>query len=376
MRRLVILGVGGLGMLLVGVISIALFMGAGATMSGAAACGLAGGMRGTPGSIQYPLPSGSYVLTSPFGPRWGTLHRGQDMAAPIGTDILAAADGTVVQAGPVSGFGNWIVLDHRIGGALVSTVYGHMYSNGVLVDVGDEVVAGQVIGAVGNEGESTGAHLHFEVWQGGRSGGQAVDPMPWLTEHATPAPSLVISAAGSDLLPSPPTGPQSRLTVDAEIIANVDTIVGVAKGAGLSLRAAVVAVATSAQEAGVHNLDYGDRDSVGLFQQRTSAGWGSIEEIMDPALAAQAFYGVAEHTSNSGLIDIAGWETMPLTLAADSVQRSAFPNGYAQWEQQAAELVEAARDAPPIDSPSGAGAATGCPPALAGGGSGAEGVIP
>lgn len=280
------------------------------------------------------------------------------MAAPVGTDILAAADGTVVEAGPSSGFGHWIVLDHSIGGELVSTVYGHMYANGVFVDVGDQVTAGQVIGEVGNDGESTGAHLHFEVWEGGRmSGGEAVDPMPWLTENTTPAqPSSgppPSSAVGSDLLPAPPSGAQSRLIVDAEVTANVDIIVGVSKGAGLSLRAAVVAVATAAQESTVHNLDYGDRDSVGLYQQRTSSGWGTIEEIMDPVLSAQAFYGVAEHTSNPGLIDITGWEAMPLTEAAQAVQRSGFPDAYAQWEQHAAELVEAARNAPAIDSPNG-----------------------
>ncbi len=141
----------------------------------------AGGIRGS-AARKYPLAAGSYTLTSGFGPRWGTTHLGQDFAAAAGTPIFAAADGKVVAAGPASGFGNWIVVDHVDDkGKKFSTVYGHMESTGIHVRVGDGVAAGQHIGDVGNAGQSTGAHLHFEVVPGGRfTGGQQIDPMPWL----------------------------------------------------------------------------------------------------------------------------------------------------------------------------------------------------
>ncbi|MFF0494592.1 peptidoglycan DD-metalloendopeptidase family protein [Nocardia sp. NPDC004068] len=139
------------------------------------------------GQAVIPLPAGSYTVSSPFGPRDGGFHRGVDLAAPQGTPILAAMDGTVAAAGPASGFGNWIVVDSQRPEGLVSTVYGHMFDDGVLVHTSDVVHAGQQIGAVGSAGEANGAHLHFEVWPGGRfHGGDAVDPMPWL--QAVPSP--------------------------------------------------------------------------------------------------------------------------------------------------------------------------------------------
>ncbi len=143
---------------------------------------------GGPQQIRMPLPEGTFTVSSPFGPREGGFHRGVDLAAPLGTPILAAIDGTVVAAGPASGFGNWIVVDSQHDG-LMSTVYGHMFASGVLVHTGDVVHAGQQIGAVGAAGEATGPHLHFEVWPGGRlHDGTAIDPMPWLASAgATPA---------------------------------------------------------------------------------------------------------------------------------------------------------------------------------------------
>ena len=101
-------------------------------------------------------------------------HRGQDFGAPAGTPIIYAAAGIVVRAGPAGGFGQWIVIDHQIGGQLVSTVYGHIWADGVGVSEGEPVRTGQPIGRVDSNGPSTGPHLHFEVWEGGRSrGGRA-----------------------------------------------------------------------------------------------------------------------------------------------------------------------------------------------------------
>jgi murein DD-endopeptidase MepM/ murein hydrolase activator NlpD len=82
----------------------------------------------------------------------------------LGKPIYAARDGVVVASGPADGFGNWIVIKHTIDGNTYSTVYGHMYDDGLLVKVGDTVKAGQQIGTIGNNGQSSGPHLHFEIW--------------------------------------------------------------------------------------------------------------------------------------------------------------------------------------------------------------------
>ncbi|MQY18950.1 M23 family metallopeptidase [Nocardia macrotermitis] len=149
------------------------------------------------GAVVVPLPQGSYTVSSPFGPRAGGFHRGVDLAAPQGTPILAATEGVVVAAGPAQGFGNWIVLDTQRPDGVTSTVYGHMFADGVLVHVGDQVRARQQIGKVGAAGEATGAHLHFEVWPGGRlhSGGHAIDPLSWLANSATAGAQSTIEPA-------------------------------------------------------------------------------------------------------------------------------------------------------------------------------------
>lgn len=115
----------------------------------------------------------SGVLTSSFGSRWGAHHGGLDIAAPIGTPILAAADGEVTAAGPASGFGLWVKVLHDDG---TETIYGHV--NDYSVSPGQHVSAGQQIATVGNRGESTGPHLHFEVHD---PSGVKVDPAEWLT---------------------------------------------------------------------------------------------------------------------------------------------------------------------------------------------------
>lgn len=114
-------------------------------------------------------------------------HRGIDFASVtpgksyLGADILAAADGIVRESrSGVSGFGCWVIVEHQIGGAMVHTVYGHMYPQDLLVAVGQKVTAGQPLARVGNNGDSSAPHLHFEVWPGGRYKGSAVDPAPWL----------------------------------------------------------------------------------------------------------------------------------------------------------------------------------------------------
>lgn len=121
--------------------------------------------------------------------------------------------------------------------------------------------------------------------------------------------------------------------------ANARTIIGVGKGVGVPEYGWVIALATAMQESTLINVDYGDRDSLGLFQQRPSQGWGTEAQVSDPVLASKAFYGVASHTPNPGLLDISGWQSMSVTAAAQAVQRSAYPDAYAKWEGLARDIV-------------------------------------
>lgn len=135
----------------------------------------------------YPtVPEG--IITSGYKTPSRPTHRGVDIAlrssdinGAMGKPIFAARKGTVVAAGAAQGFGNWIVIQHTIDGRRVDTVYGHMYDDGVFVTQGQEVEAGFQIGKIGSNGQSTGAHLHFEIWDGGRlpeGAGREIDPTP------------------------------------------------------------------------------------------------------------------------------------------------------------------------------------------------------
>jgi murein DD-endopeptidase MepM/ murein hydrolase activator NlpD len=122
----------------------------------------------------YVLPAAGHT-SSCFGSRWGVMHLGMDIAAPIGTPIYAATSGVVRRAGPATGFGLAIYIEGDDGAV---TVYGHV--NRYFVQAGQRVQAGQQIAEVGNRGQSTGPHLHFEVHPDGEMYSGAVNPGPWL----------------------------------------------------------------------------------------------------------------------------------------------------------------------------------------------------
>ncbi|MET7970394.1 hypothetical protein [Micromonospora sp. NPDC005305] len=130
-------------------------------------------------------------------------------------------------------------------------------------------------------------------------------------------------------------GAQSKIELNDEQTANAKAIIAATKKAGLPERAAVISIATSLQESKLENLghlgDANDHDSLGLFQQRPTSGWGSPEQITNPEYSTLAFL--------KGLKQVDGWESMPLTEAAQTVQVSAYPDAYAQWEQQATDIV-------------------------------------
>ena len=130
----------------------------------------------------------------------------------------------------------------------------------------------------------------------------------------------------------------SLTKLSAEMRENAEVIYKVGKNLGVSDYGIVIALATAMQESSLKNIDYGDRDSVGLFQQRTSQGWGTISEIMNPVYSARAFFGGPTGPNAGkirGLLDIKNWSTMTLSKAAQAVQISAFPDAYQKWELSA-----------------------------------------
>nr|WP_307860980.1 LysM peptidoglycan-binding domain-containing protein [Curtobacterium flaccumfaciens] len=124
----------------------------------------------------------------------------------------------------------------------------------------------------------------------------------------------------------------------AEQRQNAATIVAVGRSLGVSDRGIVVALAAAMQESSLRNLPHGDRDSVGLFQQRPSQGWGSAAKLQDPAYATKLFFGGRSNPNvgkTRGLLDVPGWSSMSITDAAQAVQLSAYPKAYANWASAA-----------------------------------------
>ena len=149
---------------------------------------------------------------------------------------------------------------------------------------------------------------------------------------AIPLPASVVLAANATSAPTVSTA------LDAEQIANAALIISVGRELGVPDRGIAIALGTAMQESWLLNLDWGDRDSLGLFQQRPSTGWGTPEEVRDPVRAARAFYGGPADPNgllSRGLLDIDGWQDMTFADAAQAVQISAYPDRYAQWEQPA-----------------------------------------
>ncbi|WP_050761679.1 M23 family metallopeptidase [Beutenbergia cavernae] len=133
--------------------------------------------------VVMPLQDGTYRVTSQFGYRWGGTHEGVDYAAPSGTPIHAVAGGEVIYTGggKEGRSGQLVIIEHDFDGQKVWSWYVHMYPSGVYVSEGDQVLAGDVIGAVGSYGNSTGPHLHLEIHVDDEL--STVDPPSWLAEH-------------------------------------------------------------------------------------------------------------------------------------------------------------------------------------------------
>lgn len=158
-------------------------------------------------------------------------------------------------------------------------------------------------------------------------------PVASLELAASTAPATVAAAA-----PAAAPAPAPPVVLDAEQAENARIIVEVGRSRGVSDRGIAIALATAMVESWLRNLDGGDRDSLGLFQQRPSTGWGTDAEVRDPYRASAAFFGGPSDpngTETRGLLDVPGWESMDFGAAAQAVQISAHPDRYGPWEEQA-----------------------------------------
>ncbi|MCY7404440.1 MAG: LysM peptidoglycan-binding domain-containing protein [Cryobacterium sp.] len=201
------------------------------------------------------------------------------------------------------------------------------------------IASGETIAAVAN---ASGVSVQAVLDANGLGWSSIIYPGQVLTLPLTAAPTSVSTATVP--APAPITVATAGVVtpMSEEMRQNAQTIVSVGRGVGVSNAGLVVALAAAAQESGLRNVDYGDRDSLGLFQQRPSAGWGTPEQVMDPVWASLAFFGGTSNPNPNvtrGLLDIADWESMTVTQAAQAVQISAYPDYYAKWETSALAWV-------------------------------------
>ena len=193
------------------------------------------------------------------------------------------------------------------------------------------IAAGDTLWAVARAHGTTVAAL---LAANGLADGAIIYPGQTLT-IPTAAPAAASAPAAAT-----PADPAAAPTVvlDAEQQESARLIIRVGRSLGVPDRGIAIALATAMVESWLRNLDWGDRDSLGLFQQRPSTGWGTEAEVSDPARAASAFFGGPADpngTRTRGLLDIDGWESMEFGAAAQAVQISAYPERYAPWEPQA-----------------------------------------
>ncbi|MEO6505523.1 MAG: LysM peptidoglycan-binding domain-containing protein [Terrimesophilobacter sp.] len=153
--------------------------------------------------------------------------------------------------------------------------------------------------------------------------------------------SSIIYTGRTLLIPSAivvPAGGPTTVALTSEMAANARTIIAVGKSLRVNDFALVIALSAAMQESSLRNLGYGDRDSLGLFQQRPSTGWGTPAQVTDTTYASRLFFGGPSNPNagiTRGLLEIPGWQSMTVTQAAQAVQQSAYPDAYAKWETSA-----------------------------------------
>jgi hypothetical protein len=239
-------------------------------------------------------------------------------AAPSSTTVASAEQPGAVQAAVGSGHAKAAAGS---GHAKAAAGSGHARAAGV-----------QASGGSGHAHAARAKSPHVVRHGGSRSWKQIRDA---LASQTSPRPEPGKLPLADRLLTGPASGAQSYLPIGSSQMANATAIVHQALAKHMGLRAAVIAVATAMQESGLQNINYGDRDSLGLFQQRPSMGWGTASQITTPSYAADAFLSaLAAHQKADP-----GWAGEPLWATAQAVQKSGFPYAYAKWEKQAAQLV-------------------------------------
>jgi hypothetical protein len=267
------------------------------------------------------------------GSRWGKTggkHTGQDFRVPEGSNVYSPVSGKVERVEDLGNksYGKYIVVKGDDG-----REYYFAHLSRQEVGVGDGIAAGTRIGLSGATGNATGPHLHVEV----REGGHSVDPLPYLKGH-------------------PPVGQQEDRKVavngfDADQVKNAQTIIAVGRKMGASDRDIQTALATSMVESELHNVNHGDRDSLGLFQQRPSQGWGTPGQVTDPEYAAGQFY--------KRLLALPEAARADQGKAAQAVQRSKFPERYGNRLDDASRLFTGASTGATLAGTGGAASGAG-----------------
>lgn len=180
----------------------------------------------------------------------------------------------------------------------------------------------------------------------------AADKAEGTIASAGPNSCGVITGAGAT--PSSSTQPGGFGQWKPEQVQNATEIARVGMKAGVGAWGVTVGLATAMQESQLKDIPGGDRDSVGIMQGRPSQGWGTPAQLLDTQFSAMSFFGVNPAVSNPGLTDVPGWQNLPLTVAAQRVQRSGFPEAYAKWETPARDLAQHVINGNKLTAPAGA----------------------
>jgi LysM repeat protein len=197
------------------------------------------------------------------------------------------------------------------------------------------VVSGDTIDKIAGD---AGVSVQSVLEANGLGWSSIIQPGQVISIPGSAAPAVLEASPAVLVTPTPVATTAAVVPLTSEMADNARLIISVGREAGANDAALVVALAAAAQESGLRNIDYGDRDSLGLFQQRPSSGWGTEEQVMDAHRAARAFFGGPVNPNTGvtrGLLDISGWEAMTVTQAAQAVQISGHPELYANWEASA-----------------------------------------
>lgn len=301
-------------------------------------------------AARYGLSAQEVLVRNGLG--WNTIiHPGQTLhlsskpaAAPVSTATSATGSYHVKQGDTVSGIAS------RVGVSTSALLSANKLSQRSLIYPGQTL---RVPRAGTAAPVSSGSGAATSAASGSTSGGTSAragsvkigtgDTIASIAAAHGTTVSALLSANGLTYTSTIYAGktlviPSSGPTLASEQRANAATIVAVGRSLGVSDHGIVIALAAALQESSLRNLDHGDRDSVGLFQQRPSQGWGSVASLQDPATATKRFFtGNPGHTR--GLLDVPGWSSMNVTTAAQAVQVSAYPTAYAKWEKTARSLL-------------------------------------